>query len=227
MKRIAEVMFNQLFATSLPIRLHFRNDLHLARKVWHMSMGLVIAFIYMSGMALSTALTILCSVLALAVVVESVRLRSPLFNERVVRFWGPFMRTSEVDRMSGVVYYLSATVLAIAVFPRPVAVLAILYLACGDPLASVFGILYGKHGVRLANGKSLIGTAAGVVTCALVTFLFLKSLALPGAHLWLLTAIGGLAGGTAELAPFEIDDNFTIPVISGFTLWLAFIVLGI
>ena len=81
--------------------------------------------------------------------------------------------------------------------------------------------------MRLASGKSLIGTLAGTVTCAIVTFIFLTNLQLSDGVVLTLTAIGGLAGGTAELFPLEVDDNFSIPIVSGFVLWLAFILLGI
>ena len=37
--------------------------------------------------------------------------------------------------------------------------------------------------------------------------------------------MGGLSGGLAELIPFDMDDNFVIPVVSGFMLWLGMIVL--
>jgi dolichol kinase len=137
------------------------------------------------------------------------------------------MRSCEVDRFSGVPYYLSAAILAIGIFPQPIAVLSILYLACGDPIASLFGILYGKKSIRFANGKSCVGTIAGISTCAVTTFIFLNGLHLSGGTLLGLTLIGGLAGGTAELLPFEVDDNFVIPIVSGFILWLAFILLGI
>jgi dolichol kinase len=137
------------------------------------------------------------------------------------------MRSSEVNRMSGTPYYLAATLLTVAIFPKPVAALSILYLACGDPIASLFGILYGKNSRRIAPGKSLIGTMAGVFTCIVVGFVFLKSLGLPDSTVLAISALGGLAGGTAELMPFDWDDNFTIPVISGFLLWLLFILFGI
>ena len=75
------------------------------------------------------------------------------------------------------------------------------------------------------------------MTCALVTFIFLGPLAasygnafapsLSFGTIALLSLIGGIAGGTAELLPFEVDDNFSIPVISGFVLWLAFLAFGL
>ena len=216
-----------IFPADFPIRLHMRNDLHLARKAWHMFMGVMITAIYLSGMKVGTASIILGSVLGFDLVMEMARLRVPAFNAKIVRLWGPFIRSCEVNRISGIPYYLAATLLSIAIFPKPVAVLSILYLACGDPIASLFGILFGHKSVRLANGKSLIGTLAGVLTCVAVTFAFLSSLSVSGMQLAVLTVVGGIAGGTAELVPLDMDDNFTIPVISGFVLWLTFIVLGI
>jgi diacylglycerol kinase (CTP) len=215
------------FPTGFPVRLHVRTDLHLLRKTWHMTMGLIIASVYMSGMNTSTALVIMSTALGFDLLMETARLRIPAVNDRIMRIWGPVMRSCEVNRLSGIVYYIAAALLAIAIFPRPVATLSILYLACGDPIASLFGILYGHKSIRLGNGKSFVGTAAGVLTCTAVTFIFLKTLPVSGANLAILTLVGGVAGGTAELVPLDMDDNFTIPVFSGFALWLAFILLGI
>lgn len=224
MKRFAE-------AIQFPVRLHMRSDLHLARKIWHMGMGLVICSVYLGfGLSNTTAILILGSVLGLDLLVEASRLRVPAINEKVLRYWGVVMRDCEMERMSGVPHYLFATILAIAVFPKPIAVLSILYLACGDPVASLFGILYGKHGVRLASGKSLVGTTAAIVMCAFLTFVTFKIMPIsivPDSKLLAITLIGGLAGGTAELVPLDMDDNFTIPMVSGFIVWLAFIALGI
>jgi dolichol kinase len=68
---------------------------------------------------------------------------------------------------------------------------------------------------------------AGVITCAIIAFLFLSSLAVPTGTLLALTVIGGIAGGTVELLPLEVDDNFTIPVVSGFVMWLGFLAFGL
>jgi dolichol kinase len=194
--------------------LSLRNDVHLARKIWHMGMGLMIVGIYGSGLSASNSVLILAGFLAFSVFM-------------VIRFWGPVMRSCEVDRMSGMPYYILATLLAIGIFPKPVAILSILYLACGDPMASLAGILYGHKSIRFSNGKSLIGTLAGVVTCFMVGLYYLQSISFHGATLIAVAAFGAIAGGTAEMVPFDTDDNFTIPIVSGFSLWLLFIVLGL
>jgi diacylglycerol kinase (CTP) len=227
MKRIAEAKLSHVLAGTLPIRLHLRNDLHLVRKTWHLVMGSIIALAYLAGVDTSTAVITLSCFLGLDLLIETARLRAPSLNEKVMRYAGPFMRSCEVDRMSGIPYYLLSTIIAIGIFPKPVAVLSILYLSCGDPIASLFGILYGHKSVRLANGKSLIGTAAGVLACTLVSFFFLRSIGIDDQTTLAVALVGGLAGGTVELLPLDLDDNFTIPVVSGFVLWLAFIAAGI
>ena len=215
-------------ATSpFPVRLHLRHDLHLARKTWHMFMGLVIAMIYMSGLSCTSGVVILSCFLGLDIIVETARLRGPPFNEKVLRVMGPLMRESETHQISGTPYYILSALLSIAIFPKPVAVLSILYLAFGDPLASLAGILYGSKSLKIAPGKSLVGTLTGVIACALITWVYSKGLALTELSTLALVSVGGVAGGMAELLPFEIDDNFTIPIFSGFALWLVFILIGI
>lgn len=192
-----------------------------------MSMGTVIATVFMAGLPIGPSLAILLALMALSIWVELRRLRDETFNQRVMKFFGPVMRSCEKDRLSGIPFYLGATIVAIAVFPKPVAVLSILYLAFGDPVASALGILYGDLGPRFKSGKSLVGTAAGVITCAVVSFFFLRAYGYPTEVVAVLTAVGGFVGGTVELLPLDTDDNFTIPVVSGFALWLCFIGLGL
>jgi dolichol kinase len=43
----------------------------------------------------------------------------------------------------------------------------------------------------------------------------------------LISLAGGVAGGGAEMIPLDIDDNFSIPLVSGLALWMAFVVFGV
>lgn len=215
-------------AGGLPIRLHYRTDLHLMRKVFHMVLGLVIVFCYLAGTSRSMGVLILGSVLGFDLLIEATRLHVPSFNEKMVKIWSPFMRAHETNRMSTIPHYVAAATIAIGIFPKPVAVLSLLYLACGDPMASLAGILYGDKSYRFPSGKSIIGTLAGVSVCAAVTFIYLKTLSIASdGTIVLLSLLGGLAGGLVELLPFDVDDNFTIPVVSGFIMWAVFIAFGV
>jgi len=207
--------------------LHHRSDLHLIRKLWHMSMGLVIVTLYSSGVSQSSGVFILGSVFLVFYFFENLRLRVPALNSLAIKLFKPLMRENEVHQVSGLPLYALGSMVAILIFPKPVAILSILYLALGDPMASLFGILYGNKSIRFANGKTLVGTMAGVVVCTLVSFVFLSSLIENPLHLGLVSLVGGLMGGTAEMLPLDVDDNFSIPVVSGFAMWLIFILTGI
>lgn len=220
---------NQTSSPSLRDRVKLRHDLHLARKIWHISMGLAIVLVYdLTGMSQAMAALILGLILALFVIGESLRLFHPGFNEFAVKFWGPLMRTSEIKQMSGVPFYVCAAMLAVGIFPKPIAILSVLYLAFGDPVASLVGILWGDLGPRFQNKKkSLIGTMAGVLVCILITWIYLYHFISDGWSLLFIALGGGLAGGLAELLPMDVDDNFSIPLVSGFTLWILFILNGL
>ena len=217
--KTAQMKLSQ-FAQALPVR----TDLHLIRKLWHMTMGLVIVSLYMNGMPQSTALTILGALFVWSLSMETIRLKNPAINEKCIRYFGMVIRSSEVNKVSGMPYYIASSIVAIGVFPKPVAILSLCYLAFGDPIASLVGILYSKRSVKIFNGsKSLHGTAAGFAVCAIATLIYLRSTGMYGLDLIRLTLLGGFAGALAELLPLDLDDNFTIPVISGFIMWLGFI----
>jgi dolichol kinase len=113
------------------------------------------------------------------------------------------------------------------VFPKPVAVLSILFLAIGDPVASTVGTLYKGRSVKIFHGKSLHGTGAGFIACMVLTWAFLRFTGMQGLDLIRLSLLGGFAGAFAEVLPLDIDDNFTVPVISGFILWIGMILVNI
>lgn len=210
-------------------KLHLRSDLHLARKAWHFGMGLFIVGVYvLTGISRTTGVITLGIALAICLLIEWMRLKFPSMNARTVRLWGPLMRESEVNQVSTTPFYIGAALLSVAIFPQSIACLAILYLAIGDPIASIFGILFGHKSVRFSNGKSLIGTTAGVTACFLTTWFFAPIFGVQDfGLLWILSLVGGLSGGAAELLPLEVDDNFSIPVVSGFVLWFVHIFLGL
>ena len=185
------------------------------------------ATVYAVGLPKSASVAILLIALVTFSLLEVVRLRFPKANQIAIRVMGPIMRSSEVDRVSGTPFYIASVLLAILVFPKTIAILAILFLAVGDPISSIFGIMWGHQGIRFSNGKSLIGTAAGMGVCTLISMVALIWMDVPvGASIGIAIA-GGIAGGGAEMLPLDIDDNFSIPLVSGLALWLAFIVFGV
>jgi dolichol kinase len=213
--------------TSSPWRLKLRNDLHLARKVWHCGMGVSMALIYGIGMSKPVAVTVLLIAFIFFTGAEYARLKFPGFNQVAIRIMGPIMRKHEVEKISGTPFYIGSVLLSVIIFPKLIAILSILFLAIGDPISSIFGILWGDLGPRFSNGKSLIGTAAGMGICCVITFVTMVLSSIPAGAAFLISLAGGLAGGGAEMIPLEIDDNFSIPLVSGLALWVTFLIFGV
>lgn len=203
------------------LRLHHRSDLHLARKTFHMSGAMVFLTPYLFfGFSQEYMAAILGTVLALVMSMEYARSRWEWVNTVAVRVMGPVMRDTEVNQLTGIPFYMASCLFAFLIFPRHIAVLSILYLAFGDPSSSFFGVLYGRN--KIFPNKSLQGTLGGFFVCALVTVIYLSWQEFPRDQILLLAMLGGFAGAVAELLPLNVDDNFAIPVISGFLMALAF-----
>lgn len=163
---------------------------------------------------------ILGTLLAGAMSLEYARARWEWVNSLTLRFLGPIMRDTEVNQLSGIPFYMASCLFAFLIFPRHVAALSILYLAFGDPFSSYFGVLYGRN--KIFPNKSLQGTLAGFVVCALATFVYLYWQGFAAEKILIFTLLGGFAGSVAELLPLNVDDNFAIPVVSGALMTLAF-----
>ena len=189
----------QQIAAAMPVR----SDLHIARKVWHACMGTMIVVIYTSGISQALALGLVAFFFTLDVSVEMLRLKNPVLNEKVLKVFGPIFRHHEVNRLSTVPYFLAATFFAIAVFPKPVTILSLLYLAWGDPAASFFGVLFKGRSIKITKNKSLHGAVAAFTVCAIITYAYLKSGGMDGLNVIRLTLLGGFAGALAESLPLK------------------------
>jgi dolichol kinase len=76
----------------------------------------------------------------------------------------------------------------------------------GDGFASVVGKTYGRHKIPHSGGKSIEGTAAGIVCAFAGALVFAPpSVALAAA----------LVGMVVEFLPLRVSDNLTVPLLSG------------
>jgi diacylglycerol kinase (CTP) len=197
-----------------------RSDLHLKRKFFHMqgAVGILVPYLFF-GFTCETMAAIMGTVLAFVMAVEYSRARWEWVNSIAVKAMGGVMRDTEVNGLTGIPFYMASCLFSFLIFPRHVTVLAILYLAFGDPSSSFFGVLYGKN--KIFPNKSLQGTLGGFVVCAVATFAYVESQHFPGGKVLLISLLGGFAGAVSELLPLNVDDNFAIPVVSGALMALA------
>lgn len=117
----------------------------------------------------------------------------------------------------GASYILTTSAVTIALFPKTIAVAAIVFIIIGDTAAAIIGRLLGRH--RLIGKKTIEGSLACLVSLILVSFL------IPGLPL-VAGLAGALAATLAEAFSGKIDDNLTVPIISGLVMLLVMHWLG-
>jgi len=198
-------------------KFHLRSDLHVMRKLWHMGTGVAGLITYfISGMSHLLIAQILMGLALVGFLVEFTRMRVKAVNKVVIFFMKPFMREHEKNSMSGFPFYALGVSLALFLFPEKIGVLAVIFLVFSDPISSYFGILYGKD--KILPNKSLQGTVAGYLTCYSVTLVYTLFYVEPSVEVLVFAMFGGLIGAISELLSELVDDNLTIPVVSGLGL---------
>jgi len=105
--------------------------------------------------------------------------------------------------------------LALLLYPSPVAAIAIYALAFGDGFASLIGRFFGRHRPAFLNGKSLEGSFA----CFTATFI--AAYAVSGNVRIALTA--AFTAMLVEALPVQDYDNLVLPVTVGMAVQLAFL----
>ena len=114
--------------------------------------------------------------------------------------------------VTGPITYALGIVFSLLVFHPPISYASIAILTLGDGSAAIFGKIFGKTVLPLNKGKSVEGSLIGLIFAFLGSILFVS----PTKAL-----IGAVVGILAEYLPSPIDDNLTIPIVSGLVLTLT------
>jgi acyl phosphate:glycerol-3-phosphate acyltransferase len=133
-----------------------------------------------------------------------------LKNYRVYNYFlflfRPFLRETEQKRLSGAFYLTAGCLITALIFSRPLAGTAVLFLTFGDLSATLIGSLKGR--IKLW-GKSLEGSLACLIVCALIAFIAsLNNVAMAPLTL----SMGVLSATVLEALPWGINDNLSLPI---------------
>lgn len=192
-----------------------RSDLHILRKIWHIFCGVsVLGAYYLSGQDIMYFGWFCLSVALVGFLGDVLRMKSKKFNTLAIKTLGLFMRKSEENGFTGLPFYALGAGLSIMFYDKHIALISIMFLVFADPIASFVGVNLGKD--KILPNKSLQGTMASFFVCYIVSFLYLADYGVDSFNLILFSLCAGIIGSISELASaFNIDDNLTIPVISG------------
>jgi len=111
--------------------------------------------------------------------------------------------------LTGATWMLIGFTSSVIIFDFEVAVLALLFLSVGDAAAALVGraLPVGK-----IWGKSIFGTLSGFLVCVFIGLTINNTLSAQ------IIIIGAISGMFIELMPLKINDNFSIPIFSGFIM---------
>ena len=140
---------------------------------------------------------------------DLLRFRVSWLNRLFLYWLSLLLKKEEEARITGATYLLIAACISFLIYDKKIALAVLLFLSLGDPAAALVG--KPTPGPRIL-GKSPVGTVAFVG----VSLLVLAVLATTGVleFQWVLVAAAVVAG-LVELAPLPLDDNLTVPLISG------------
>ena len=182
----------------------------IGRKVYHACGGLILLWLYYT-LGRTPGLLSLSGLLLFATCLDYARLRVPAFNEFMFSNFGRFIRNSERTTLTGTPPYILGILLTLTLYSFHVAVYSVAFLAFGDVAATTVGENWGT--IKIFGGKkSLQGTAAFAVTAVFIGFVL-------NTYLYALDpavfVAGAFTAAIVEILPVRINDNLTIPIVSG------------
>jgi len=186
----------------------------LLRKTTHMGALVIPGGYYLLGLSKSEMLSIMIPIALVMILVDISRLRNWWLWRHV--FGRPFslmIRAHEqAGDFTGATYILISACATIGFFSKPIAIAALAFIIVGDTLAALIGRRYGRH--RFLNGKSYEGTIACFAGTAAVALLA-PDLAIS------VGLIGALVAAVVEALPLGVDDNISVPILSGVVMTLT------
>ena len=145
-----------------------------------------------------------------SILIEFFRFKVELINNIFKKFFNFMLRKNELKgSITGATWLIIGNLITVYLYPIYVAVPALIFLSIGDSFAALFGQRIPK--LKVGN-KSIIGTLAGIFSSLSIALLVNQILPT------YVIVIGAVTAMLVELIPSPLNDNLTIPILSGFIM---------
>ena len=187
---------------------HFSFGQELMRKATHMGALIIPGGYFFLNLDRLNMLLIMIPITIAMIIIDISRLRQWLFWRKFAsKIITPLIRKHEIDGdFTGATYILLSVCLTVALFSKPIAIAALCFIIVGDTMAAIVGYRFGRH--KIWRGKSIEGSLACLAGSVIVA-VFLPDLS------WAVKISGAALATVIEAIPFGIDDNVTVPILSG------------
>lgn len=178
----------------------------IQRKTIHLTTSfLPIAYYYLS--VSREQILFICVFITIGfLIADLLRMFSKAIEKYFKKIFSKLLREPEIkNQLTGATYLFIGLTLSVILFPRHIAVPAMLFLTLADPFAAIIGKIYD---LKKIFNKSLGGFIAFFTMATIVVLLF-TNLRVYGILIAFLAAI-------VEILPLKINDNLTVPIVSGY-----------
>ncbi len=184
----------------------------IKRKLVHLTALIIpIGYTFLSRKVTITGVAI--ATLAF-VVFDFFKIQNRTFRMLIFRFLRDMFRHKEIHYFTGSAFILFSSLVCIIFFNKWVAIIAITYIIIGDTFAAIFGRLFGRH--KVYGKRSIEGSVAFFLGAATFTsaMFFVPYEVIP----IYFRITGALLAALVELVIPQVDDNLTVPLLSGLML---------
>ncbi|MBI5019874.1 MAG: dolichol kinase [Ignavibacteriales bacterium] len=193
--------------------------IEVIRKAIHLiSLSIPITYYFVSK---PVALTLLVPMTLIFLSSDLARYYNQAFEKWYFKYFGFLLRKRENDKknktLNGATYVLISATFCVLVFPKIIMITSFSILIISDIAAALIGRRFGKHKFI---SKSVEGSSAFFFTALIVIIVTPKVEYQLGEYL--IGIIAALIGTVTEALPADIDDNLSIPISVGASLWLLY-----
>ena len=179
----------------------FRKFIHLA------ALAIPVGYYFMSQ---GKVILILAPLTAIFIFVDILKAKSKTCRKWIDKNLGFILRGHERrGAFSGASYILFGALFSIVIFPKMIAILVITFTVAGDLCAALAGKVIGQH--KLIGRTTVEGSIAFLAASLIATSFY------PGVPSSM-RLVGALFATLVEMLPLKIDDNLTIPILTGTVL---------
>lgn len=181
----------------------------IIRKSLHVGAAMVPLFNYVLPRYTYMYMIVLLTVIA--IIVELLRFKNIKFKTFFYHIFDPLLWEKEKSGPTGATFFLISATISIFLFSLPVAVAVLLFLAIGDTVAYVVRDLIGR--TPIFGKMSPEGVFGSFLVCIPIA-LWVPNLPLK------VGLIGALLSSLVEIIPWNVDDNLSVPLITGMVMQL-------